>query len=495
MKKTFLFSLIIVACLLTACGAKPATPTPTAPAKGVEVIWYVRSNPVEQKWERQTVIPDFEARNPGIKINLTVVASTDFDSEMNSMLAAGAPPDIWSHWGTSNFADYVGRGLVADLTPYIEKDNYDLSDFNQDVLKTYRINGKYMGLPIFTTGSYIFYNKDMFDKAGVSYPPTNWDDPGWTYAAFLDKCKALTGVTGNSKTGVTVKPKTGVTAEPTTDATAEPKTDATTEPTTGITAEPTIGVTGEPETNVYGCNIDFSPNDQIAWMFGKDFYPDAAYLTGFADTAYLNDPLVIQAYQGRQDIVWKLHYMPDPEAVTAFGSRDLFMTQKVAMQLTGGSGFWNYAPISDFKWGAAALPFGAPGRKDVLFTDPWMMSSKTAHPQEAWTLLKYLVSPVVQASWTKATLTPPVRTSLLDPWYASFPGMAPADVQEVFLGSLKYGQEGPNHLLVRFDLLDKVVGAALDPIINNTKLASETLPAANDALIATLKQIHAENKK
>jgi multiple sugar transport system substrate-binding protein len=480
MKQTIPFSLIIVAFLLTSCGARPAlTQTSTAPAKPVEVIWYVRLNPAEQKWERETVIPDFEARNPAIKINLTVVAPADFDARMTGMLAAGAPPDVWSPWGVSNFADYVARGLVADLTPYIEKDNYDLSDFNQDVLNTYRVNGKYMGLPIFTTGSYLFYNKDMFDKAGVSYPPTNWDDTSWTYAAFLDKCQALTHLT----------------AAPEPPATLEPGAEVTPEPEVGYTEEPEAGVTAEPEANVYGCNIDFSPNDQIAWLYGKDFYPDSAYLTGFADTAYLDDPLIIQAFQDRQDIVWKLHVMPDPETVAAFGSSDIFMTQKVAMQLTGGWGFWNFSAVKDFRWGAAALPYGAPDRKDVIFTDPWMMSSRTAHPQEAWTLLKYLVSPAVQASWTRATLTPPVRTSLLETWYKSFSGMTPAEVQDVFLGSLKYGQEGPNHLLVRYDMLDKVIDAALDPIINNTKLASETLPAANATLIATLKQIHAENKK
>ncbi len=277
--------------------------------------------------------------------------------------------------------------------------------------------------------------------------------------------------------------------------TVTPSADSSAEPKTDVTVTPTADSTGEPKTNAYGCNIDFSPNDQIAWLYGKDFYPDSAYLTGFADSAYLNDPQVIQAFQDRQDIEWKLHYMPDPETVTAFGGGDLFMTQKVAMQLTGGSGFWKYAPVKDFNWGAAALPFGAPGRKDVIFTDPWLMSARTNHPQETWTLLKYLVSPAVQASWTKATLTPPVRASLLEAWYASFPGMTPAEVQQVFLGSLKYGQEGPNHLLVRFDLLDKVVNTALDPIINNTKLASETLPAANATLVATLKQIRSENKK
>lgn len=451
--KKFLFILLIAVMLLTAC--KPATTTteqapaagqPAAPAEKVEVIWYVRTNEVEQKWENETIIPDFEAKNPNIKINLVVVAWADFDTKMQTMIAAGTPPDIWSHWGPSGFQDYVKRGLVADLTPLIEKDKFDVSDFLPDVLKIYQVDGKYYGLPILTGGSFIFYNQNLFDAAGVSYPTTNWDDTSWTYDAFLEKCKALT------------------------------KTSAT----------------FDPAKDIFGCNLGFWPNDAFAWMWGQDFYPDSAYQTGFADTAYLDKPAVIAAFQAKQDIVWKLHYQPDPAQASAF-TGDLFATGKVAMNLTGVWGWWQN--ITDFKWGVGALPYGAPGRKDVVFTDPWMLSSKSPHPEEAWTFLKYLVSPDVQASWTKLTGAPPVRASLLDGWYKQFPSMKPEGVKEVFEGSLKYGRESPNHLLVKFDQLNQVVGSAVDPISNNDKTAADALPAANTALIEALKSIQAEYQK
>ena len=88
------------------------------------------------------------------------------------------------------------RGLVADLTPYIERDSFDLTDFEESVLDIYEVDGKVMGLPILTTGSFVFYNKDWFDAAGVEYPPTNWDDPTWTWDAFVEKCAALTSGEG-----------------------------------------------------------------------------------------------------------------------------------------------------------------------------------------------------------------------------------------------------------------------------------------------------------
>jgi multiple sugar transport system substrate-binding protein len=131
----------------------------------------------------------------------------------------------------------------------------------------------------------------------------------------------------------------------------------------------------------------------------------------------------------------------------------------------------------------------------VVFTDPWMLSSKTSHPNEAWTFLKYLASPEVQKGWMDLTGAPPVRKSLAESWYKSFPSMTPEEVKEVHLGALKHGRESPNHLLVKFDQLNQIVQSAVDPIVNNEKKAADTLPEANKKLEEALKQIAAEYKK
>jgi len=88
--------LLIMAFLATACEVIPAPlpvvraiqASPTASAKPVEVNWLVRSSNAEQDWENKDVIPGFEAQNPNIKINLVVVSSNDFDTRMQTMIAA-----------------------------------------------------------------------------------------------------------------------------------------------------------------------------------------------------------------------------------------------------------------------------------------------------------------------------------------------------------------------------------------------------------------------
>jgi multiple sugar transport system substrate-binding protein len=453
MRKLISITALLVI-FLSACNPIPpaANPVPAGQAgqsevKQTEVTWYVRPSAPEQKWENETIIPGFEKKYPNIKIILTVVPISDFDSKMQSMIHAGNPPDVWTHWGPSGFQDYVKRGLVADLSPYIEKDAYDLSDFQPEALKAYTVDGKIMGLPMLTTGSFLFYNKDLLDKAGVAAPTTNWDDQTWTYDKFLEMCKALTHVTGDSR------------------------------------------------SDVYGCNLDFWPNDAVAWMWGKDLYPESAYTTGFASTSFLNDPQVMAAYQARQEMVWKLKVQPTSAEIDAMGGGDLFKSQKIAMELTGGWEWWNLSGVKDFNWGAAALPYGSDGRRDVVFTDPWMMSAQTAHPNEAWSFLKYLSEAPQQESWMKLSGAAPARKSLAETWYRQFPGMSPEAVKEVTLGALKYGRESPNHLLVGFDALDKIVSAALAPVANNTRQAAEVLPEANQKLTAALNQIQSEFKK
>ncbi len=440
MKKLLLFAFLFAVALLPACG----TVQPPAESR-TEVIWLVRQDANEQQWQAG-VISDFESKFPEITIRLEVVAPENFDNRMQVMAAAGTPPDVFSPAGTLGFLDIVTRDLAADLTPFIERDAFDLADFVPPALSAVTVDGRVYGLPVQIAGTYVFYNMDLFDQAGVAYPPANWDAAFWNYEAFLEKCAALTSISGR-------------------------------------------------DPGVYGCNLDLHPADAVAWMWGQDLYPEEAYQTGFADTAFLDQPAVIDAFQARQDIVWKLGYMPDPEEAEMLGGGDLFAAQKVAMQLSGGWGWQAYRDLRDFRWGVAALPYTTEGRRAVLFTEAWTLYSKSKHPEEGWTFLKYLSEAPQQRSWMAATGAPPARISLGAEWFAMFPSMEPANVERVHLGALARGRESPENRLVRFDLLDAAVSEAVVPVIRNEKDAADTLPEANPRLIQALKQIRAEYQK
>ena len=204
---------------------------------------------------------------------------------------------------------------------------------------------------------------------------------------------------------------------------------------------------------------------------------------------------MIAALQVRQDMLWKLKYMPSPAASEAMNpAGDIFTTGKIAMNLTGGWGWWNYPEIQDFRWGAAALPYGADGRQDIVFTDPWMMSAQTSHPDQAWTFLKYLTGAAQQESWMEFTGAPPVRKSLAETWYRQFPGMTPEEVKMVHLGALTHGRESPHHLLVKYSQLFQIISTAVDTVLNNQQSAAQALPVAKKNLDNALLQIQNQFK-
>src|SRR5262245_55416009 len=171
---------------------EPAAEEPAAAGER-EIVWMVRTGPVENKWEQEVVAPAWEKENPDVKLNLLIIDQPDIAVKREAVIAAGEPLHVWStNWGGDGFASDRSRGLLTDLTPLIEKDNLDLSVFIPEVLEIYQSDGKVWGLPFLTTGSYVFYNMKLFDEAGLEYPTTDWEDKSWTWDKMLELAKQLT---------------------------------------------------------------------------------------------------------------------------------------------------------------------------------------------------------------------------------------------------------------------------------------------------------------
>ena len=91
-----------------------------------------------------------------------------------------------------NTPQYVESGIVASLDEFIEKDGYDMSIYYPATALWAEYKGSVYGLPKDVTPRAIFYNKNVFDAAGLPYP-----QDGWTWSEFTETVKALS----NGKTG------------------------------------------------------------------------------------------------------------------------------------------------------------------------------------------------------------------------------------------------------------------------------------------------------
>ncbi|MEM7531937.1 MAG: extracellular solute-binding protein [Chloroflexota bacterium] len=461
---------LVVAVLLCASLVLAACPAP-APSGGDsgdaadsgdaqrEIVWMVRTSTTENPWEQEVAIPAFEEANPDITVNLLILDQPDIAVKREAMIAAGEPLHVWStNWGGDGFASDRHRGLIMDLTPLIERDSVDMSVFIPEVLAIYESEGKQWALPFLTTGSYLFYNMDLFDAAGLDYPTIDWDDESWTWDAALDLATQLT-----------------------------------------------VGYE-DPTTATYGWNEGIWPREAIGWMFDAFPWPEDAFETGFAASGMdFTSENAVMAYQSRHDLMYKHNVMPDSAAsqgLDALGGA--FQSGRVAMNTTGGWGWWVYGSITPdveggFCWGVAPLPYGVAGAPDrsTIFTDPWVLTRglEGQELEDAWSFVKYLISEDGARAYMEATNTPPTQTLLLEEWYSQFECMSPEDVKTVYEGSFRHGLESSNHMIVRHGEINSTWDNLLSPLWDDpTAVAAEVLPDVEAGVNEVLARIAEEDQ-
>src|SRR5262245_45356647 len=138
----------------------------------------------------------FEKQNPNIKFGGAAVPYAEMMPKLITLAAGGQPPD-----GTSldneRIQSVIYRGLIKELDPYIQSDkSLNIDDFYKARLESYQQKGKTYALPIDMGSGAIYYNKDMFDKAGLKYP-----DPKWTWNDVRELALKLTLDAGGKRPG------------------------------------------------------------------------------------------------------------------------------------------------------------------------------------------------------------------------------------------------------------------------------------------------------
>ena len=121
----------------------------------------------------QQMADEFEAET-GIKVKLELNGWGDYWTALEAAATGGSLPDVfWMH--TNNIYYYGSNGQLLDLTPYIEKsEKVDLANYPQGLNDIYYINGIQTAIPKDYDTIGLWYNKTMFDEAGLAYPDETW---------------------------------------------------------------------------------------------------------------------------------------------------------------------------------------------------------------------------------------------------------------------------------------------------------------------------------
>lgn len=128
-----------------------------------------------------------EKANPNLEIRFESIAYGSYQDKLLTQAASGNVPDV-VFVEVNNFVSLHAHGLFEDLTPFVEKDGLDLSDYEPSILSRFTREGRLYALPQdVAPEGLVYYNKKAFREAGLPYPTADWTWP----EPFLSICKKL----------------------------------------------------------------------------------------------------------------------------------------------------------------------------------------------------------------------------------------------------------------------------------------------------------------
>ncbi|WP_416828411.1 ABC transporter substrate-binding protein [Ectobacillus polymachus] len=176
MKLKRLLALSVIALMVfavTGCSSSSKGNQGAAGGKTVINYFSFSATPDHEK-QLDQMIQAFEKKNPNIKVNSELVSYNDYFTKLQTRIAGGQAPDVFE-LNYENFVQYASKGTLADLSGFINNDKeFKPDQFNQQAYKAFQYNGKQYGMVESFSNVLTFYNKDLFDKAGVSYPTADW---------------------------------------------------------------------------------------------------------------------------------------------------------------------------------------------------------------------------------------------------------------------------------------------------------------------------------
>lgn len=186
--------------MLSGCSA-PAPKADSATAQGTAAAG-TADGPVEitfTVWDYETtdywkvLVEAFEKANPDIKVNVTDIGGTDYDTKIPVLLSSGDTSDVITIKSMPIYTSLVEKNQLMPLDEMVTASGLDMAPY-RGADEGIKIGGKLYGLPFRNDYYLLYYNKTLFDNAGIDYPSNDmtWDE-------YRELAKKLTTGEGNDK--------------------------------------------------------------------------------------------------------------------------------------------------------------------------------------------------------------------------------------------------------------------------------------------------------
>jgi multiple sugar transport system substrate-binding protein len=390
--------------VLGACSNSPGSSTSGGSAKGSITVAEPSDNPGDIQ-ARKKLADQFMKLHPDIHVQILVIPAQNYDQKVLTLIAGGKPPDLFGS-GDVQIPNIVSKSYAFNLDDFAKRDNFNLSQFYPQIVQGLTFNGSLAGLTDNWDTQVMYYNKTMFQQAGVSPPTANW-----TWADFQSAAQQLTKGSGSSKQ--------------------------------------------------YGAVFDpwFAPLYSTIWSYGGDV------TSADGKTCELNQPPAQQAINFILNL-YKQGISPSPQAMSqqGQGAEQIFLSGRAGMMV--GSGRWaayDLQSVKRFQWAMAPLPKGPAGRANFFHLSMFGIAHNSPHAQAAWEFLKYMLSKKgIETTIGNAQGLPSEPALVNDPAFATSAVVKQHDTVKPMLESLPTVHRAPN--IVAFNEFIDKEDAAFDGV-------------------------------
>lgn len=133
-------------------------------------LWHIQTGSMTKAFE--DAAQRFMDDNPDYKVTVVQKQNDSYKTDLSLAINAGTLPDVFLTWGGQTMYDYADEGLIADLTEYMNADNYK-DQFLDAAVAQCTYNDKIYAVPIENVSvAGIFYNKEVFDEYNLEEPKT-----------------------------------------------------------------------------------------------------------------------------------------------------------------------------------------------------------------------------------------------------------------------------------------------------------------------------------
>lgn len=142
-------------------------------------MWFLTGEP--NQTTMQNAVDAFVAANPDNKINVTYFQNDAYKTKIKTAIGAGQAPTIVYGWGGGGLKTYAEANQVEDLTPWFDANPDVKNKFFPSSFGAATVNGKIYALPNqYVAPIVLFYNKELFEKAGVQLPRPGTTSCPWS---------------------------------------------------------------------------------------------------------------------------------------------------------------------------------------------------------------------------------------------------------------------------------------------------------------------------